>query len=244
MGAMSNGHRDAGKSRRRNPRGQGERLRDELLDAADALLAETNDARTLTLRGVAKRAGIAATSVYLQFPDIDALKVAVAGRGFAELEAARDTASRDIDDPAAALLARIHAFARFALDHPGRYRLMFGPELPPTIAYDAAESPGRQALRSLASSIARCQAAGECHPGDDPLRLATLVWASLHGLLLLRLDRPRFPWPPLDEMVDETVRRLVGLDGASAPGLASIEMAPDPVRKRMPPRREIHPASE
>ena len=38
--------------RRRNPRGQGERLREEILDAADALLAESGDASKLSLRGV------------------------------------------------------------------------------------------------------------------------------------------------------------------------------------------------
>jgi AcrR family transcriptional regulator len=198
--------------RRRNSRGQGERLRDEILDAADALLAESGDASKLSLRGVAKRVGIAATSVYLHFPDIDDLKVAVAARGFAELDKARDAASRDIADPAEALLARVRAYAHFALAHPGRYRLMFGPDLPPTLAYDAPHSPSRQALQTLALSIARCQQAGVSRSGDDPAWLAILLWASVHGVVFLRLDRTRFPWPPLEDMVDELVQRLVGID--------------------------------
>jgi AcrR family transcriptional regulator len=198
--------------RRRNPRGQGERLREEILDAADALLAESSDARKLSLRGVAKRVGIAATSVYLHFPEVDALKVAVAERGFAELDKARDAAGRGISDPAEALLARVRAYARFALDHPGRYRLMFGPDLPPTLAYGAAQSPSQRALQTLAHSIERTQEAGKSRPGDDPVRVATMLWAAVHGFVLLRMDRPHFPWPPIEEMVNEAVRRLVGID--------------------------------
>jgi AcrR family transcriptional regulator len=211
MDPESTQHGSDVRQRRRNPRGEGDRLREELLDAAEALLQEPGDARKLSLRGVASRVGIAATSVYLHFPDIADLKVAVASRGFAELERARDAASYHISDPAEALLARVRAYAYFALTFPGLYRLMFGPDLSSNLAYDAARSPARQALQSLAQSIERCRAAGMCHPGDDSLRAALLVWTAVHGSVILRIDRPRFPWPPLDQMVDETVRRLVGM---------------------------------
>jgi AcrR family transcriptional regulator len=205
------GNTDARARRPRNPRGQGERLRQELLDAADALLAESGDAGKLSLRGVARRVGIAATSVYLHFPDVDDLKVAVVVRGFAELDAARDVASRGIADPAEALLVRVRAYARFAMAHPGRYRLMFGPDLPTSLAYGAERSPSQQTLQALARSIERCQQARESRLDDDPIRVATMLWAAVHGFVILRIDRPQFPWPPLDEMVDETVRRLVGI---------------------------------
>jgi len=204
--------------RQRNPRGQGERLREEILAAADVMLTDAGDAGQLSLRGVARRAGIAATSVYLHFPDVDHLKVALVERGFADLDAARDAASAGagLADPAAALLARVRAFARWAVDHPARYRLMFGPDLPAALAYGAARSPTQGALLSLARSIERCQQARLSPQGDDPLQIATLTFAAVHGLVMLRMDRPHFPWPPLDALVDETVRRLVGLNDATA----------------------------
>lgn len=203
-------------SRRRNPRGQGERLRAEILAAAEAMVTDAGNAGPLSLRGVARRAGIAATSVYLHFPDVDHLKVALVERGFADLDAARDAAGAGSTDPAAALLARVRAFARWAVDHPGCYRLMFGPDLPAALAYGAAGSPAEGALLSLARSIERCQQARLSSYGDDPLLIATLTFAAVHGLVMLRMDRPRFPWPPLDALVDETARRLVGLAGAPA----------------------------
>ena len=69
---------DAG-ARVRNRWGQGERLRAEIMAAAGQLLGELGTVDGLTLRGVARRAGIAASSIYTQFADkaalIDALLV-------------------------------------------------------------------------------------------------------------------------------------------------------------------------
>lgn len=112
-------------------------------------------------------------------------------------------------DPAQALLARWQAYAYFALDHPGRYRLMFGPELPPAAAFQAPESPGRQAFHAAVAGIAWCQEAGAATVKDDPFRLAALAWAAVHGLVSLRLDGPNFPWPPLDGMITQTLRCLL-----------------------------------
>ena len=49
----------------------------------------------------------------------------------------------------------------------------------------------------------------------EPFRLATLAWAAVHGTVCLRIDRPNFPWPPLDEMVDDLIQRIIGLPGVS-----------------------------
>ncbi len=207
----------APRRRPRNPRGQGERLREEILDAADALLAESGDARQLSLRGVAKRAGIAATSIYLQFADVEQLKAAVVERAFTELNEVRDAASQGIADTAEAMPARSRAYAHWAVDHPGLYRLMFGPDLPSAMAYGAEQSPSQHSFQALVQSIERCQEVGVVDPRDDPMQVAALMWAAVHGLVTLRMDRPHFPWRPLDEMVNETVGRLLGLGPMSIP---------------------------
>ena len=72
---------------------------------------------------------------------------------------------------------------------------------------------GLPVFQTLASSIRRCQQAGLAGAGDDPRLLAAQVWAALHGLVLLRLNAPGFPWPgPLGQMADQAVARLVGLE--------------------------------
>ena len=117
------------KVRQRNPRGQGERLRDDIIEAASRLLADPA-APPLTLRAVAREAGVAATSVYLHFDDIESLVRAVADRRFGELARLQDEA-RDADaDPCQRVRAGSLAYCEFGLAHPGHYQVMFTSPLP------------------------------------------------------------------------------------------------------------------
>jgi AcrR family transcriptional regulator len=201
----------AASGRRRNRRGEGARLREEIITAASQMIGEAGDDSALTLRGVARRVGIAAPSIYRHFTDVDELKMAVVQRTFADFARARDAVGGDGHGPAAALLARCRAYIRFALANPGPYRYLFSQHSP---TGDPARPPvDLPAFQALAGSISRCQQAGLASAGDDPHWLAAQVWAALHGLVLLRLNAPGFPWPgPLEQMADQAVARLIGLD--------------------------------
>jgi AcrR family transcriptional regulator len=114
-----------GGARVRNRWGQGERLRAEILTAAGQLLGELGTVDGLTLREVARRAGIAPASIYTQFADrvalIDAL-LAYEHERVADLmrQAGAET------DPASGIRSQLYAFCRYSLAKPGHYRLMFG----------------------------------------------------------------------------------------------------------------------
>ena len=66
--------------RRRNRRGEGGKLREEIIAAAVALLDEGGDERAVTLRSVARKAGIAAPSIYAHFADQPSIMLAVVQR--------------------------------------------------------------------------------------------------------------------------------------------------------------------
>jgi AcrR family transcriptional regulator len=186
-------------------------LRVDLLAAAAGLVTETGDASALSLRAIAARVGVAATSVYLHFPDVTAVKIALAQQWFAEFADVRDAAAADIADPAVSLVVRCQTYARYALAHPGPYRLMFGPGLPPLAVPDAnPDTPSLRAFESLVAAIRRAQDS-DAAAGGDPRRLAVLLWTAMHGQVTLRMDRPNFPWPDLDDMIAELVARLVHL---------------------------------
>lgn len=76
---------DAGTTRNRNRRGQGELLRREIIDAALQMLNELGDDEALSLRAVAREVGIAATSVYIHFSDRDELVFAALEQSTADL---------------------------------------------------------------------------------------------------------------------------------------------------------------
>jgi AcrR family transcriptional regulator len=207
-------------NRRRNPRGHGDRLREDIIDAASQLLSDPA-APPLTLRGVARAAGIAATSVYLHFADTDALLIAVADRHFGELAAAQQAARDAAAGPRDAVLAMALAYCDFGLANPGLYQVMFGNPLP--AVDDPAQIPGRAAFEQRTEAIAAALRAAGDSGGTDASGPATggtafgaslLIWQLLHGTVGLRISRALFPWPP----VTETVTAAVGLvlDGASA----------------------------
>lgn len=197
--------------RPRSRRGDGGRLRAEIIEAARDILAESGDLRQLTLRGVARQVGIAATSIYLHFPDTEHLAAAAMEQSFADLGAATAAAAAGISDPAEELLARCRAYCHFALEHPGYYRVMFHLDLMPVLLADPAGTPGRRAFQVLVRAVEACQAAGVATATGDSFRLASLVWAAEHGLVSLRLSRPQFPWSDLDGLVDEAVCGIMGL---------------------------------
>jgi AcrR family transcriptional regulator len=60
-------------SRRRARKGEGELLREEILDAAEALLIEKGHPDAVSIRAVAARVGVSPPAIYLHFADKDEL---------------------------------------------------------------------------------------------------------------------------------------------------------------------------
>jgi AcrR family transcriptional regulator len=197
--------------RPRSRRGDGGQLRADIIEAARQILTETGGFEGLTLRGVARRVGIAATSIYLHFPDTEHLATAAVAQTFADLTAAAASAAAGISDPGEALLVRCRAYCHFGLDHPGHYRVMFLQAPVPGLAASPDDTPGRRAFQVLVRAVEACQTAGVATATGDPFRLASLVWAAEHGLVSLRLSRPQFPWADIDGLVDQAVTGIMGL---------------------------------
>jgi AcrR family transcriptional regulator len=211
---------ESGTARRRNPRGQGERLRDDIVEAASKLLADPASP-PLTLRAVARQVGVAATSVYLHFADIQSLVVAVAERRFGELVQEVEGALGSAATPREQVVAGCLAYCEFGLEHPGHYQVMFVSPLPTMETVPIEETPGFPVFRQLIDAVAAAIApaatptappATASAPPATPSEAtvtATLIWQQLHGIVSLRISRPRFPWPPLREAVTTSITRLL-----------------------------------
>lgn len=201
------GQQDRGSRRQRNPRGQGERLREDIIEAASRLL-EDPAGKPLSLRGVAREVGVAATSVYLHFDDVESLVRAVASRRFTDIIRAQDAATSGLAGPCERLRAAALAYCEFGLAHPGHYQVTFSSPLPVGDGVSWDQMPGRAAWDHLVEGVAPCIGR---EPGDpETVRTALLLWQQLHGTVSLRISRPRFPWPPLAGTVTDAVDRLIG----------------------------------
>jgi len=197
--------------RRPNRRGEGSRLREELIAAAITMI-ENQDGEQLSLRSIARHVGIATTSVYLHFPDVDHLLAAVMQQCFEDLTAATTLAASKASDPLDELRRRCRTYCYFALDHPRLYQVMFQDNLPAVLALDdPAATPGRQSFANLVAAVRRCLDSGAAPAHDDPFRLASLIWTAEHGIVLARISRPTFPWAPLDVLVDEMIDKMMAI---------------------------------
>jgi AcrR family transcriptional regulator len=190
----------AAESRTRNRRGEGARLRTDILAAAAELLDETGDEQAVTLRAVARRVGISAPSIYSHFADRQAILFALAQTAFAELTEQLSAAGGG-EDVVARLRAVCAAYLDFAATRPQRYRVMFGglwnaagAVAEAAITAEEATTLGRPALLVLTDALAGCVAAGRS-TSTDPGADAVALWLGLHGLAHQRAVAPAFPWP-------------------------------------------------
>ncbi len=191
--------------RRRARRGEGDRLRAEIVDAASELLGATGEVGELSLRAVAREVGVATTSIYLHFRNLDELVLAVKIRYFDEFGAALETAARGAGDvPLPRARARARAYVQYGMQHPGRYRVMFTSETLPPHLVPRALYVGVEVFDAVRGEIAAL--AG---PDVDSRMLAIHVWTALHGMVTLRAARRNFPWPDMDEEIDSLIDHLL-----------------------------------
>jgi len=195
-------------ARARNRRGEGSRLRSELIEAARQLLMTAEQESDVSIRAVTRAVGAAPQSFYLQFANLDELLFEVYAIEFELLRQAIVSAAADAADPVAGLYATCRAYCDYAQEHPGRYRAMTGVRGQAHDTWDPARFPGTPAFDVLVEAVA---AALSSVGRDDasPRAAAANLWAWLHGLVVLRAGRPAFPWPPLDAMLDTLVGQFL-----------------------------------
>jgi AcrR family transcriptional regulator len=203
--------------RERNPHGAGTRLRDELITAAGRLLAASGDPDVLSLRAVAREAGVAAPSVYLQFESKDALLRAVVAAHFDEFQRAIESGRMQGSDPATRLFQGALAYCQFAVEHPGSYRIIFDTPLPPWPDLETDEIPGMSAFSMHVDAVAECVAAG-ADAIRGPFETAVGIWTSLHGIVTLRGHLPSFPWPSLEQQLVSMLTAFTGLPASALMG--------------------------
>lgn len=189
-----------------NARGQGDLLREEIIVAAAGMLDEIADDEALSLRAVARAVSIAATSVYLHFPDRDALVLAVLQRCHEQLVETGDTAAAACPDPASALRARILAQAAWAQEHPGLYKVMHESKV-----HRRLGMPFKKVLvERTAAAVRACMAAGLA-PTDEAATVTLDLRTAVNGMLTQRINEPDLAWPPAEEQIDRFLIKLVGL---------------------------------
>ena len=159
--------------------------RSALLGAAAGLLEERG-MEAITLRAVGERAGVSRQAPYRHFVDKGELLSVLAARYFEVLAEEMTAAIEDVrESPFTRLESMLGTYVRVALESPGRYRLMFGPEVRGS-PYPEVHEVARGLHGRFVGVVAECQEAGELDRGD-PVALAALMYATVHGAVDLAL---------------------------------------------------------
>jgi AcrR family transcriptional regulator len=164
-------------------------LPDALVEAAAELAAEKG-VNALSLREVARRAGVTEAAPYHYFADKSALLAAVAERGFRLFDQSQGAAHEQAGkDPVERLQALGAAYVRFAIDQPHYFRVMFRPHLVEHGKYPALHEVAARTFDRLVETT-RAARHSQGHDDPDPLAAATLMWSVPHGLAMLYLEGP------------------------------------------------------
>lgn len=169
--------------RRRNARGEGARLKDELVEAAMRTLDERPGVQ-LSLRMVAKEAGVAAPSVYMHFPDVGAMFAEIVRECWRQMgaELSKAAAAKQYRTPLGRLKAIMRAYVRYAMDRPSRYQLLFALS---SDAHHDLGGPLRPAYRAVIDSIDVISEAGGKLPAREVAPTALLALSLAHGRIAL-----------------------------------------------------------
>jgi AcrR family transcriptional regulator len=153
-------------------------LRTALVDAAMKLLEESGET-DLSLRAVARRAGVSPAAPYRHYADREALVSAVAAVGYREL-AERLAAAHPSPSTPEQLASVAIAYVQFALERPALFRIMFT---------EPCDRDNDERVTATAAVSQYVHAIVErTFPQADAAALATAIWALVHGLAFLYLD--------------------------------------------------------
>lgn len=210
------------RKRRRAPRGSGELLHDQILDATTELLLETGHAKSVSIRSVAQRVGVTPPSIYLHFADKDALLDAVCSRYFEKLDEEMQRAAADHASTIEVLRAQGHAYVNFARRTPELYRLATMGEGRP--GSDVDTTLNSSAFQHMRAAMEELIAEGVFPPGGDATMLALELWTAVHGVAAILISKPYLPWGDVHEFTDRVLRAVC--TGQIVSGIIGTDLEP------------------
>lgn len=202
-------------TRSRARRGEGDRLRADLLDVAEQVLLEKRDAASVSVREIARRAGCSPPAIYLHFSGKDELLLETCARRWEQFAAAVMSGLDDASSVVDRLRRVARAYMTFGVENPGQYQVLFAVRPPRSEEVAEREAPSDIAL--LVAVVAEGMESGELLHGD-PVSVALGLWASVHGMVMLLLSIPDYQHPTLrvpdrdalfDSVIDMWMRGVV-----------------------------------
>ncbi len=189
-------------------------LKNALIQAGIEILSREG-IEALSLRKVAKRAGVSHSAPYAHFADKQALVAAIAAEGYKKLYEALFAAQNPQDDPLARLMATAHAYLQFALDEPDHFKITFSGSVETEQNYPEYVEQSKQCFGLVVTVVKACQSIGLFAANDTQL-VAVSIWSCIHGFVQLLLAN-QLPGAltsqiPIHALLDAHLRQVLQID--------------------------------
>ena len=198
-------------------------LQKKIIDAGRDILVNEGQA-ALTMRRLADEIEYTPGALYAHFADKDALVRAICEPDFLAFGARFATAQK-IAEPVERLRELARVYARFALEHPAQYKVLFVLDALPNVKHDGVVergNPEQDAYAVLELAVEEAIAAGHFRSlADRPQLVAQSLWAAMHGVVSIEIRRTE-DMPIAFEAIDLRVETMcsvmmAGLDALEAP---------------------------
>jgi AcrR family transcriptional regulator len=159
-------------------------LRRTVLDASLELI-EAEGLAALSMREVARRAGVSHQAPYHHFGDREGILAALAADGFSQLHDDMQKAIASTKSRSKRIEAVGNAYIEFALKYPGYFKIMFRSELVDLDRFDDVRKIADETFALVTSVV---EPASPSRGANDPQLVSITAWAIAHGIATLLLE--------------------------------------------------------
>ncbi|MBZ0310467.1 MAG: TetR/AcrR family transcriptional regulator [Anaerolineae bacterium] len=160
-------------------------LKNALIQAGIEILSKEG-VQSLSLRSVAKRAGVSHAAPYAHFADKQALIAAIATEGYTKLYNKLAAAQETSTDPLKRLFATADSYLQFALDEPDHFKITFSGVVEAEKNYPEYVEQSQRCFVLVVALVKECQKDALLMEGDTHL-MAVSIWSCIHGFAQLLL---------------------------------------------------------
>ena len=185
-----------------------EQLRQQILSAARELFVNEGY-ENVSMRKIANKIEYSPTTIYLYFADKADLLDSVCKETLLKLLNTLEHLKSDISDPVETLGKSGRAYIEFGLKYPQDYKLTFviRPQYQKGLGLDEG-SVGEKVFDYLREMVAECVQQGIFHQMDVETT-SQVMWSAVHGVTLLLIDFPDFPWTEKDTLIDTVIHTTI-----------------------------------
>ena len=185
-----------------------EQLRHQILSAARELFVNEGY-ENVSMRKIADKIEYSPTTIYLYFKDKADLLDSVCKETLLNLLNTLELLKRDKSDPVEVLRKSGKAYVEFGLKYPQDYKLTFvvRPQFQKGLGLQEG-SVGERVFDYLRAMVSECIRQKRFRQVDVEIT-GQALWSAVHGVTLLLIDFPDFPWTDKDKLIDTVIQTMI-----------------------------------